>query len=43
MVVDSDRTNFNDFVESAVEKYPPGYMEVPHAQYYDEALKPSLK
>ena len=33
MVVDSDRTNFNDFVESVVEKYPPGYMEVAHIQY----------
>ena len=39
MVVDSDRTNFSDFVESVVEKYPPGYMEVAHVQYYDEALK----
>ena len=45
MVVDSDRTNFNDFVESVVEKYPPGYMEVAHVQYYDEALKtfPKIK
>ena len=45
MVVDSDRTNFNDFVESVVEKYPPGYMEVAHVQYYDEALKifPEIK
>ena len=39
MVVDSDRTNFKDLVESVVEKYPPGYMEVAHIQYYDEALK----
>jgi hypothetical protein len=39
MVMDSDRTNFSDFVESMVEKYPPGYMEVSHVQYYDEALK----
>ncbi|CAD6262030.1 unnamed protein product [Miscanthus lutarioriparius] len=45
MVVDSDRTNFNDSVESVVEKYPPRYMEVPHIQYYDEALKsfPEIK
>ena len=45
MVVDSDRTNFNDFVESVVEKYPPGYMEVAHVQYYDEFLKtfPEIK
>ena len=45
MVVDSDRTNFNDFVESVVQKYPPGYMEVAHVQYYDEFLKtfPEIK
>ena len=45
MVVDSDRTNFSDFIESVVEKYPPGYMEVAHVQYYDEALKtfPEIK
>ena len=39
MVVDSDRTNFKDLVESMVEKYPPGYMEGAHIQYYDAALK----
>ena len=39
MVVDPHRTNFNDFVESVVQKYPLGYMEVAHVQYYDEALK----
>jgi len=39
MVVDSDRTNFKDLVESVVEKYPPGYMEGAHIQYYDAALK----
>jgi hypothetical protein len=45
MVVDSDRTNFSDFVESVVNKYPPGYMEVPHVQYYDEVLQkfPEIK
>ena len=45
MVVDSDRTNFEDLVELVVEKYPPGYMEVAHIQYYDEALKtfPEIK
>ena len=45
MVVDSNRTNFKDLVESVVEKYPPGYMEVAHIQYYDEALKtfPEIK
>jgi hypothetical protein len=35
MVVDSDRTNLSDFVESVVEKYPPDYMEEAHVQYYD--------
>jgi len=39
MVVDSDRTNFKDLVESVVEKYPLGYMEGAHIQYYDAALK----
>jgi hypothetical protein len=39
MVADSDRTNYKDLVESVVEKYSPGYMEVAHIQYYDEALK----
>jgi hypothetical protein len=39
MDVDSDRTNYRDFVESVVNKYPPGYMELVHVQYYDEALK----
>jgi hypothetical protein len=39
MDVDSDRTNYKDLVNSVVEKYPPGYMEVTHIQYYDEALK----
>ena len=39
MVVDSDRTNFEDLVELVVEKYPPGYMESAHIQYYVAALK----
>ena len=45
MVVDSDRTNYKDLIESVVEKYPRGYMEVAHVQYYDEALKtfPEIK
>jgi hypothetical protein len=34
MVVDSDRTNYMDLVELVVEKYPPGYMEAAHIQYY---------
>jgi hypothetical protein len=45
IAVDSNRTNCNDFVKSVVEKYPPGYMEVVHVQYYDEAQKafPEIK
>ena len=45
MVVDSNRTNFKDLVESVVEKYPLGYMEVADIQYYDEALEtfPEIK
>jgi len=39
MVVDLDRTNFKDLVESVVEKYSLGCMEVAYIQYYDEALK----
>ena len=39
MVVDSDTTNYMDLVESVVEKYLPGYLEVAHIQYYDEGLK----
>jgi hypothetical protein len=30
MVVDSDTTNYEDLVESVVEKYRPGYLEVAH-------------
>jgi hypothetical protein len=45
MVVDLGRTNFSDFLESVVEEYPSGYIEVAHVQYYDEALKtfPEIK
>jgi hypothetical protein len=39
MVVDSYKINYEDLVESVVEKYPPGYLEVAHIQYYDEGLK----
>jgi hypothetical protein len=39
MTVDSDLTNYNDLVGSVVNKYPLGYMEVVHVQYYDEVLK----
>jgi hypothetical protein len=30
MVVDSDLPNYTDFIESVIEKYPPGHMEVAH-------------
>jgi hypothetical protein len=39
MVVDSDFPNYKDFIESVIEKYPPGYMEVAHVQYYDNVLR----
>ncbi|CAD6343101.1 unnamed protein product [Miscanthus lutarioriparius] len=39
MVVDSDLSNYMDFIESIVDKYPPGYLEVAHIQYYDHVLK----
>jgi hypothetical protein len=39
MTVDLDLTNYNDLVGSMVNKYPLGYMEVVHVQYYDEVLK----
>lgn len=38
-VVDCDLINYKDFIESVVEQYPPGYLEVAHIQYYDEASK----
>jgi hypothetical protein len=43
MVVDSDKINYEDLVESVVEKYPPVYLEVAHIQYYDEGLKSFLE
>ena len=33
-VVDSDTTNFKDFIESIVNQYPPGYQEVVHVHYF---------
>jgi len=38
-VVDADFTNYMDLVQSIVQQYPPGYLEVPHVQYYDAELK----
>ena len=38
-VLDSDLTNYMDLVKSIVQQYPPGYLEVAHVQYYDDALK----
>jgi hypothetical protein len=32
-------SNYKDFTESVVEKYPLGYLEVLHVQYYDTVLK----
>jgi hypothetical protein len=32
-------TNYIDLVKSIVQQYPPGYLEVAHVQYYDDALK----
>jgi hypothetical protein len=44
-VIDSDITNFKDFIESIVDQYPPGYLEVPHVQYRDcvESIFPEVK
>ena len=39
MVVDSDLSNYKDFIESVTYKYPAGYLEVAHVQYYDIVLK----
>ncbi|RLN25404.1 hypothetical protein C2845_PM07G09850 [Panicum miliaceum] len=38
-IIDLDLTNYNDLVESIVEKYPPSYLEVAHVQYYDANLE----
>ena len=40
MVVNSDKINYEDLIESPVEKYPLGYLDVAHIQYYDGGLKP---
>jgi hypothetical protein len=44
-VIDSDITNFKDFIKSIVDQYPPGYLEVPHVQYRDcvESIFPEVK
>ena len=39
MTIDSDLTNYKDLLEEIVEKYPPGYLEVAHLQYYDHDMK----
>ncbi|OEL22652.1 hypothetical protein BAE44_0016330, partial [Dichanthelium oligosanthes] len=39
MVIDSDLTNHKDFIDDIVNKYPPCYLEVAHAQYYDHVMK----
>ena len=43
MVVDSDKINYEDLVESVVEKYLHGYLDVAHIQYYDKDLKSFLE
>ncbi|CAO2172944.1 unnamed protein product [Urochloa humidicola] len=40
---DSDTINFKAFIESIVDKCPPGYLEVPHIQYCDTILSTFLK
>ncbi|WVZ48943.1 hypothetical protein U9M48_000330, partial [Paspalum notatum var. saurae] len=42
-VVDADVTNIKNLVESITKQCPPGYLEVPHVQYYDEATKTFLE
>ena len=39
MTIDSDLTNYKDLLEEIVEKYPPGYLEIAHLQYYDHDMK----
>jgi len=39
MTIDSDLTNYKDLLKEIVEKYPPGYLEVAHLQYYDHDVK----
>ncbi|KAF8780776.1 hypothetical protein HU200_000716 [Digitaria exilis] len=45
LVIDSDLSNYKDLVGEIVEKRPPGYLEVAHCQFYDDALKnfPKIK
>ena len=38
-IIDSDLTNYMGLVESIVEKYPPGYLEVARVQYCDANLQ----
>lgn len=38
-VLDCDLTNYKDLIESIVEQYPSGYLEVAQLQYYDDDLK----
>ncbi|KAM0873462.1 hypothetical protein ACQ4PT_038055 [Festuca glaucescens] len=44
-IVDSDLTNYKDLVASILDQYPPRYLEVAHAQYYDDVQKtfPEIK
>ncbi|KAJ1288448.1 hypothetical protein BS78_02G089700 [Paspalum vaginatum] len=42
-VIDSNLINFKDFVESIVEEFSLGYLEVAHIQYFDEAMKNFLE
>ncbi|KAG2632529.1 hypothetical protein PVAP13_2NG114846 [Panicum virgatum] len=43
MVVDADLTNFKDFVDEVVEKYPPRFNEQPTIAYYDLASSTYLE
>jgi hypothetical protein len=38
-VVDSDTTNFKDFIDEIVDKFPPGFNNVATIQYYDDDVK----
>ena len=38
-ILDSDRTNLKELIQSIIEQYKPGYMEVAHLQYHDHVLK----
>jgi hypothetical protein len=39
MTIDSNVINYKDLVEEIVNKYPPGYLEVAHVQYYNHDIK----